>query len=236
MFFREWFQGSQIPVLDLAYISAGKEPRAHIREEPELLRHRLLKYAIDDGDLKSCGELGPYPLAPNQAHGGSLLRLDDLAEYAKTVSFGWLNNVLNLWKAVRAEAPQEEIEEMFNSFRTETQKRPVPPNLNKKSRSKGGSVPKYDVGLQDFIDQLFAEFEGSGDNLTLSSLKTWLVENAPQGEGYDPNPTIPDCDVVEFHDDKIWWIDRQARQKSATLRTLERYISRAKNRTTGNPS
>ncbi len=136
MFRQEWLQSSRISVLELAYISVGKELHpAQSMEEPEFWRHRNLKDAIADGALTSCGERYPYPRMPDVPHGGSLLRFDDLADYAKTVSFDWLNNVLKLWEAVGAEAPQEELEEMFGSFRTAPQTTPA------RRRGRGGRKP-----------------------------------------------------------------------------------------------
>ena len=101
--------------------------------------------------------------------------------------------------------------------------------LNAKSQSKGGSKPKYNVALQQFIDQLAAEFNGTGKPLTLSALETWLSTDAPQGESYESG--IPDCDDIEIYDDKVWWIDSKGLRKSLTLRSIERYVERAKKRT-----
>ncbi len=99
-------------------------------------------------------------------------------------------------------------------------------NLNRDSQTKGGLAPKYHAGLQQFIDQLFAKFERADTRLTSSSLHTWLAENAPKDAGHETG--IPSCDDVELYDNKVWWRNRQGHQKSATLRTIERYISRAK--------
>ena len=136
MFLREWLQDAQVAVYVLAYISAGKEPHhSRIFDDPELTRHRVLKNAIDTGDLQCCGELRPYLPRPDKAHGGSLLRFDDLSDYAKTVSFGWLEDLLRLRTAVRDGTPQEELEEMFGSFRTAPQTTPA---------RRRGRHPKYD--------------------------------------------------------------------------------------------
>ncbi len=122
MFRREWLQSSRISVLELAYISVGKDPDlAQSMEKPELRRHQILKDAIADGALTSCGERYPYPRMPDVPHGGSLLRFDDLVDYAKTVSFGWLDDLLRLWTAVRAGAPQDEMEEIFTSLRLDVE-------------------------------------------------------------------------------------------------------------------
>ena len=109
------------------------------------------------------------------------------------------------------------------------QSKPVVPSLTRKSRSKGGSKPKYTVALQQFIDRLAAEFKEAGRPLTLSTLKSWLTENAVRDHGYDPTPMISDCDDIEFFEERLWWKDRNASQKSTSIKTVERYIRRAKN-------
>ena len=96
------------------------------------------------------------------------------------------------------------------------------------SRKKGGSAPKYYVGFQQFLDELFARHKEEDPPLTLSRFCEWLQENALFEEGYETG--IPNCDDIEFYDDKVWWKDQQARQKSIALRTAERYLSRAKKR------
>ena len=115
-------------------------------------------------------------------------------------------------------------------------KRSVDPNLTGDSRRKGGSASKYNAGLQQFIDRLFAEFEGKGVRLTLFGLKTWLEKNARPGEGYDPEPPIPDCEDIEVYDKLVWWKNRQGHPRSATLRTFERYIQRARESTSTEPA
>ena len=180
MFFREWLQDVQVAVYVLAYISAGKKPdHSRIINDPELTRHRILKNAIDSGDLKCCGEFRPHPQRPNKAHGLSLVRFDDLADYAKTVSFGWLNDLLRLWAAVRAGAPQEELEGMFGSFRTAPQTTPA---------RRRGRRPKYDwaafhveiarrVGKDpDGFPVIKADLE---EEMTKWCVKTWGENNTP---------------------------------------------------------
>ena len=100
--------------------------------------------------------------------------------------------------------------------------------LTKAHRTKGGKAPKYDFGLQQFVDQLFAEFEAKDTDLTPPLLKAWLVENAPKDEGYDPVPEIPDCGDIEFYEGKVWWKDRTGRPRSVVERSLEPYIRRAR--------
>ena len=100
--------------------------------------------------------------------------------------------------------------------------------LTEDGRRKGGSKPKYNKGLQAFVDSLSAEFAEAKRPFTLSTFKDWLLENAKPGEGYEANPAIPDCDDIEFYDGKLWWKDRKGAPQSATMRTVERYISRSK--------
>ena len=180
MFLREWLQDTQVAVYVLAYISAGKKPDlSRIIDDPELTRHRVLKNAIDTGDLQCCGELGPYLPRPNKAHGGSLVRFDDLDDYAKSVSFGWLDDLLRLWVAVRNGTPQEELEEIFVSFQTAPQTTPA---------RRRGRHPKYDwtafhveiarrVGTDpDGIPAIQADLE---DQMTGWCVTTWGEDMCP---------------------------------------------------------
>ena len=226
-------QSRRVAIYVLAFLSAGKEPNhTRIIDEPELSRHRTLKIAVDTGELRSSGELArhPDPKKQGEPHSFTLIHFDDLAKYAKTVSFDstWLKNVLRLWKAVLAGAPQDELEEIFDACRTASDLQPK--HLDAESRTKGGRAAKYDTGLQQFIDRLFAEFETKGDRLTPPLLKAWLVENAPKVEGYDPVPEIPDFGDLEFYDEKVWWKNRRGHPKSVIFKSLERYIKRAKDR------
>ncbi len=106
---------------------------------------------------------------------------------------------------------------------------PPPSNLTDEARSKGGSRSRHDAGLQKFIDQLSAEFKSRGNRLVLSSLKTWLENNAlSPDQSYSPEPFIADCDEIQLIDDRIWWKDRNSNAKNISLRAAERYIARAK--------
>ena len=100
--------------------------------------------------------------------------------------------------------------------------------LNTESRSRGGSRPKYNAGLQQFINQLTVEFKDAGNLLTPPTLKAWLVKNANPGEGYDPTPEIPDCDDIEFNGSQLLWKDHTGSQKSIVIKSVDPYISRAK--------
>ena len=100
--------------------------------------------------------------------------------------------------------------------------------LTEAHRIKGGKAPKYNFGLQQFIDQLAAEFNGAGRPFTFSALEKWLSTRASQGEGYESE--IPDCDEIEFYDDRVWWVDSQGQRKNLALKSIERYVQRANNR------
>ena len=118
---------------------------------------------------------------------------------------------------------REDLEEWINNTA-------AAPNLTDASRTKGGSARKYNDGLQQFIDQLQVEFEEKNTRLTLSSLEAWLEGTAPQDERYDPEPPIPDCGEIEFCDNRVYWKDQKGHPQSVALKTLERYILRAKSR------
>ncbi len=100
--------------------------------------------------------------------------------------------------------------------------------LSREDQKKGGSRPKYDQGLQYFINQRSTEFAESGKSFSLATLKDWLLENARDGESYESG--IPDCDELEFVENRLYWKDRQARLHSRSAPSLERYIQRAKQR------
>ena len=84
----------------------------------------------------------------------SYARCDDLAEYAKTVSFDWLNNVLKLWEAVGAEAPQDEMEEMFTSLRLDVEGLASDP-------VKTTPQHQYRTRLLDILEEIWSEIDTS---------------------------------------------------------------------------
>ena len=100
--------------------------------------------------------------------------------------------------------------------------------LDTEDQRKGGSRRKYDQGLQSFINRLAAEFKDAEKLLTPPTLKAWLVKNAEPGEGYDPTPEILDCDDIEFNGSELLWKDHTGSQKSIKIKSVDRYISRAK--------
>ena len=101
-----------------------------------------------------------------------------------------------------------------------------PKHLGTEDRIKGGKAPKYDFGLQQFVNQLFTNFKSEGQHLTPSSFKRWLEANALRGDGYESH--ILDCDDIEFYDGKIWWKDRTGKLRGLVERSLEPYIQRAR--------
>ena len=84
--------------------------------------------------------------------------------------------------------------------------------------------------MQQFIDQLFTEFEGGGVTLTPSRLKVWLENNILPDQKYSAEPWIPNCDEIEFIDDLIWWKDGDGNKKNKSRRSVDRYISMANDR------
>ncbi len=100
--------------------------------------------------------------------------------------------------------------------------------INAESRSRGGSRSRYHASLQHFIDQLAVEFKDNKKLLTPPTLKAWLVKNAIPGQGFDPTPAILDCDDIEFNGSELLWKDHKGSQKSIRIRSVDRYIPRAK--------
>jgi len=100
--------------------------------------------------------------------------------------------------------------------------------LSREDQKKGGSRPKYNHGLQTFINQLCTEFVESGKLFSLATVKDWLFRNARAEEPYESG--IRDCDDLEFVEGALFWIDRHGRSHSRRARSLEPYIQRAKRR------
>ncbi|MCB7130078.1 MAG: hypothetical protein J3T61_11140 [Candidatus Brocadiales bacterium] len=96
----------------------------------------------------------------------------------------------------------------------------------KSSQSKGGKKPKWDTGMQDFINWLHSEIGADGTLFTLSTVKRWLENNAL--EYTHQVMDISDCEDVYFADGRIGWINCKGIPKSLALRSLDRYIRRAK--------
>ena len=118
---------------------------------------------------------------------------------------------------------------MRRALSGKTDRRSTRTVLSKESRIKGGSGPRYDRGLQEFINRLYSEFKQRNELLTITSLKTWLETNAHFENGYDPQPEILDCEDIEFYEDTIWWKkSRNGAQKSVTIKAVERYLKRAR--------
>ena len=100
--------------------------------------------------------------------------------------------------------------------------------INAESRRRGGSKPKYNAGLQEFIDRLAVKFKDEKKLLTPPTLKDWLVKNAILDAGYEPTPAILDFDDIEFNESVLLWKDHEGTQKSIKIKSVDRYISRAK--------
>lgn len=111
-----------------------------------------------------------------------------------------------------------------------------PERLGREHQRKGGQASKIYRGVQKFVDRLCNEFEGEGKSLTLGRLVSWLTQNAPINDGYEPEPVIPDFGDVEYNEEILMWKDDRARPRSLKKRSLEPYIARAKSRYRGSPS
>ena len=103
-----------------------------------------------------------------------------------------------------------------------------PQGLGQEHQRKGGLTPKYHPGAQEFVNRLYDQFEADGPCLTLGTLESWLLKNAPEGKGHESE--ISDFDDVEYYDGILWWKDGDGAPHSFKIRTFERYIVRAKAR------
>ena len=167
-------------------------------------------------DLKDACERGEIPYSKNPSDPRRrfyYIRLHDLRNFLVNQDQRWqpLCDFCRRWEQARG-----------------TTNYTAPKHLDTKSRTKGGKAPKYDLGLQQFIDRLFAEFKADGVRLTTSSLEAWLNENVQPNEGYEPEPPIPDCGDIEFYDNKVWWKNAAGAPKSILIKSLERYFKRTR--------
>ena len=97
--------------------------------------------------------------------------------------------------------------------------------LTKDAKRRGGERRKYDKGLQEAINWIREKIEVSGQNLTLSTLETWLEKNASE----ELDTGIPNCDWLHYADGTLSWTDDTGRPINRKLRSLQPYIDRAKN-------
>ena len=236
MFDRSWMANDRLPLCEIARLSAGKKPGMSVHKYPEKSRKRTLQYAVNDRDLVACGETWPNPSGPNnRAHAGTLVRRDDFRDYAQTVGFDWVLDVLALWDAVHAEAPQEVLDRIFEDIRKTApaiEPAEVDPEaqlggLTKRTRSKGGSRSRYNQGLQEAINRFRKLISGNNKTLTLPTLKDWIRQNASYTEHYSFEPPIPNCDEIYIDEQQLIWTDREGRECNMALRSLERYVRRA---------
>lgn len=105
-------------------------------------------------------------------------------------------------------------------------RRPIPPEPT------NPGARKYNVALQRVIDQIAAELPLP---CTITALKAYFRErNAVSGclRGGKTvsvlESHIPDCDEVYIDGAKLVWKDRDGRERSCSLRSLERYLKRAR--------
>ena len=107
--------------------------------------------------------------------------------------------------------------------------------LTKDEARKGGQQRKVNRGLQNAIRRIAEDLRNGGRSLTLGNLRTWLTEQTQRGrdetmrpEAYSFDPPIPDCDELYIDGRKLVWKKRDGSDGSISLRSLEPYLSRAK--------
>ena len=102
--------------------------------------------------------------------------------------------------------------------------------LNQNARRKGGKRPKYNRALQEAISRLRQQIGDDREKMTLPTLKDWFWQNASYEERFSFEPPIPNCDELYIDDgEKLVWTDRDGRERSLGMRSLERYIHRVNN-------
>jgi len=98
-------------------------------------------------------------------------------------------------------------------------------------QARGGKASKRSGPLQDFVDALHTEI---GDALTPQIIKAWIEERATPSEPYDPMDDFDHVDKIEgvyLETGRLHWTEHSGKtshEKSITLRSIERYVARAK--------
>ena len=105
---------------------------------------------------------------------------------------------------------------------------PVPPGLTASARRKGGEKAKYNHGLQDAVGLIVKDLGRTGTKPILSTIEQWLGRCSSHELPYSFEPPLPDCDELYIDGKKLVWKDRHGREQDIALRSLERYIKRAK--------
>lgn len=136
------------------------------------------------------------------------------------------------WSEFRG-MPQLLLDPDKNQISTKT--RSLPPKLTTKNAKRGGSQPKFNRGLQTAINRIAEDLQAKGQRLTTASILRWLQEQTRRGrdpndepERYSFDPEIPDCDDLQIDGGKLYWKDRQGRERDISLRSLEPYVRRTK--------
>ena len=76
------------------------------------------------------------------------------------------------------------------------------------------------------MDYVRDKLHAQGKNLTLRTLTDWLCENATPTEPCEPG--ILNCDEVYAEGGKVSWTDSSDHRSELVLRSMERYVRRAK--------
>lgn len=123
-----------------------------------------------------------------------------------------------------------------NQNQISTKRRPPPLQLTKENAKRGGSQPKFNRGLQTAINRIAEDLQAKGQKFTTKSVIKWLQEQTRRGrdpndesERYSFDPEIPDCDELQIDGCKLYWKDREGRERDISSRSLEPYVRRAKN-------
>ena len=78
---REWFERDRLELYVIACLSKGEEPRRALRDGPVLERHRMLRDAVETGQLK-CEELRPEKSATGRPNKFTVVSRKVLRKFA----------------------------------------------------------------------------------------------------------------------------------------------------------
>ena len=99
---------------------------------------------------------------------------------------------------------------------------------------KGGNTAKFDKFLQAVIDHIVRELHSQGTRATLGEIRQFFMKKGAHSFKQTPSPwesPVPACDglYIDGRPEKwdLCWIDKHARPRSVSHRTVERYLTRA---------
>jgi hypothetical protein len=109
---------------------------------------------------------------------------------------------------------------------------------SKEDALRGAKRSKYNAALQDAINRIEQDLKGQGKRMTTGNLRDWLAGKKAVScslpgwwEGWSFEPPNANCDDLYIDGPKLVWKDRHGQEQDITLRSLDPYFRRARNRT-----